>query len=249
MNPSTLSKCRSRTTISILEVEKERLFFFGWWLHTLTSHGDLYARSSIQTSCDPLSAVSFSQHTMMSSTRLASLLLKALIFCTSSSVISALTFTLESAHATCEGDPFTNVNIMGTCTQMYACKSGTCSHKEKCTLGDNPAITGRLTAVRAFNNLQVVVKPCLSVFCSAYDSKVDGRICDWIVSSTTHLDRCCFFFITVISNSLASISNMFIPNRNLPATTSNAARRETTYSTQQCNFQLKERRPSGYSIL
>mmetsp|Transcript_28989 Transcript_28989/g.61732 ORF Transcript_28989/g.61732 Transcript_28989/m.61732 type:complete len:295 (+) Transcript_28989:94-978(+) len=115
----------------------------------------------------------------MKSIRIISLLLTALSSTPSS--VSALSWILNSEHATCEGDPFTNVYITATCFEEYACQSGTCNHKAQCTGGDTPQITGRLTAMDAFSNSQVVVKACLSGYCPKRDSKVDGRVCDWII--------------------------------------------------------------------
>lgn len=107
------------------------------------------------------------------------LLLLIVLSCTSSSV-SAINWIFDSKYATCEGDPFTDVYISATCTKNYSCNSGTCTQKVKCSLGDTPNITGRTTAVRAFSNSQIIVKPCLYGVCPKGDSKVDGRICSWI---------------------------------------------------------------------
>jgi len=58
----------------------------------------------------------------------------------------------------------------GECNTVYS----------PCEPGDKPDIAGRLTAISAFPNSQVVIKPCLSAFCSKRDSKVDGRVCNLI---------------------------------------------------------------------
>ena len=116
----------------------------------------------------------------MKSTRILSLLVTA--FSTTLQPVSAVKWKFDSAKVTCDDsgdavDPFTHVVITGKCTQKY----GSTEHTVQCKIGDTPDITGRLTATRAFSNNQVVVKPCLSGYCSKSDMRVDGRVCDWIV--------------------------------------------------------------------
>ena len=104
--------------------------------------------------------------------------------------VSAVKWVFDSKKATCDGNPFAgNVYITGSCMKANACGGGysTCYHEGKCSPGDIADIKGQLTATTAFSNAQIYVKPCFKMYCSNSDSRIDGRLCDWIkpVSSDT----------------------------------------------------------------
>jgi len=57
--------------------------------------------------------------------------------------------------------------------------------KSTCTLGDLAELNGSLIATTSFSNSQVVVTPCMFGICSTGDSRVDGRLCEWLWPSGT----------------------------------------------------------------
>ena len=102
------------------------------------------------------------------------------------SSVSALNWSLDSKHASCSGNPFTNIQLSATCTEeCFEDGSSTTCEKSTCTLGDLAELNGSLTATTSFSNSQVVVTPCMFGICSTADSRVDGRLCDWIWPSGT----------------------------------------------------------------
>lgn len=102
------------------------------------------------------------------------------------SSISALNWSLDSKHASCSGNPFTDIQLSATCTEeCWNDGSSTTCEKSTCTLGDLAELNGSLVATTSFSNSQVVVTPCMFGICSTADSRVDGRLCDWIWPSGT----------------------------------------------------------------
>ena len=97
------------------------------------------------------------------------------------SSVSALNWSLDSKHASCSGNPFTNIQLFATCTEeCWNDGSSTTCEKTTCTLGDLAELNGSLMATTSFSNSQVVVTPCMFGICSTGDSRVDGRLCDWL---------------------------------------------------------------------
>jgi len=102
------------------------------------------------------------------------------------SSVSALNWSLDSKHASCSGNPFTNIQLSATCTEeCWNDGSSTTCEKSTCTLGDLAELNGSLIATTSFSNSQIVVTPCMFGICSTADSRVDGRLCDWIWPSGT----------------------------------------------------------------
>ena len=170
---------------------------------------------------------------------LSLLLLSAL--CTSAS--AAIGWTFESEHVTCDGNPFSHVFINAVCTKTYNCDTGTCVDETACGIASMKPhaayITGGLTASTAFSNQQVVARPCLDGwFCPTRVTKVEGRLCNWLVSFCNvscilKMKTASFQYLTLLS---ARLYNM---NRYLQMAKA-AANRENTTSLTTCNFQMRK---------
>ena len=112
---------------------------------------------------------------------LLSILLTTTILSLQQISVSALNWSLDSNHASCSGNPFTNIQLSATCTEeCWNDGTSTICEKSTCTLGDLAELNGSLVATTSFSNSQIVVTPCMFGICSTADSRVDGRLCDWL---------------------------------------------------------------------
>ena len=100
--------------------------------------------------------------------QISSLLLIAAAALSSQSA-TALNWQLDDFQ--CEGaEPFNELDIAVLC-------DGT----NVCTYGDTATITGTVTAIEAFSNKKLTMKPCAISYCPEAYTHEAGKLCDWLV--------------------------------------------------------------------
>lgn len=92
----------------------------------------------------------------------------------------AFNWRWSSSHATCNGDPFTNVALAVRCTT--ASGKYTRLDPSHCGLGDTAHAKGSLLATMLFSNGQVQVTPSVAGLDLVWDKKVYGHLSDWLTA-------------------------------------------------------------------
>lgn len=94
------------------------------------------------------------------------------------SSVSAISFTVDTAS--CDGDPFDNLDLTTTCTN-----SATGATSSSCGFGDNVSIGGTVEATESFSDSNVVLSACiLSTYCPEKYERNAGSLCDnWLTAA------------------------------------------------------------------
>jgi len=112
---------------------------------------------------------------MMKSLSASSILLaSALLSAAPSAAVSAISFSVDTA--TCDGDPFANLDL-----------DVTCSGSSTCGFGDTATVSGTVEAVSAFGNSNVVIKACIltDTYCPEKYKRNAGTLCDdWLAPTS-----------------------------------------------------------------
>lgn len=128
---------------------------------------------------------------------------------TASSLLLATTTPVADAAvgitistATCDGDPFTDLNLDIYCTQS--------NNAPDCLFGDTATIDGQVEAIADFENANLTLKACIGWYCPEENIRSAGSLCDdWL----TPVDE----NVTCGEAGLYNVSNYeLIPEADIP---------------------------------